>query len=878
MLPRGQFLMAMFTDTTINIMREQQTNRKSGRRLRTLPGLLGGAVGIVLAAACLLSYATRRDRVAERPVTRADSATLHNGWRLSPVGTQQKVGDMLMGNALSPDKKLLAVINAGYNAHHLYLLDANSGAIRQTFPLERAWNGAAWSPAGDTLYVGGGGLPRIHVFTQGADGAFAASTPLTLPGLTANPPEQKGQKVGKDAPQAYVSGLAVSPDGQTLYAANFATDTVFAIGLPDGAIKFTRKLDALAHPYCLRLSPDGSELYVTEGALRRVEALRTGDLTTARVLKTEAHPNDLLFAPDGRLFVSCGSSDSVLVLNPQTGQQIERISVALTPRAPAGATPNALGLSPDSKTLYVADSDNNDIAVIDITQPGRSRVRGFIPTGWYPTLVSATPDSRNLLIGSGKGMGTGPNALPDYKPAKADDPNASNERAYTYVGKLLHGMIATLAVPQDAALAAYTRQVMANTPYRDTLLAVPTAAPRPGSNPIPSRVGDPSPIKYVLYIIKENRTYDQVFGDIPGANGDPRLTLFGAKVTPNIHALAREYVLLDNTYCNGDVSGNGHPWSTAAYGTDIGERAWMQAYGDHADWPLKDPDIYPPVGRIWDRCEQKKLPWASYYFTWTTDNTRKNMPAAWAKNFDKRREFENADVFNADLKRYEQNNNLPRFMIMSLREDHTNGTSPGAFTPTACVASNDLGVGKIVAACSKSKFWPHMAIFVIQDDAQDGPDHVDAHRTEALVISPYTRHKGVDSTFYTTTSLLRSMELILGLEPMSEYDAAATPMYNAFRSKPDTTPYVCRPAQVDLMAKNTPKSYGAKQSSRMDFFGPDHLTAQQVDSLNRILWHSVKGAGTPYPAPVHRALLAMGGQSVLSLQADEAGSAVQDAD
>ena len=236
----------------------------------------------------------------------------------------------------------------------------------------------------------------------------------------------------------------------------------------------------------------------------------------------------------------------------------------------------------------------------------------------------------------------------------------------------------------------------------------------------------------------------------------------------------------------------------------------MQSYGGHAEWPLKDPDIYPPVGRIWDRCEQKKLPWASYYFTWTTDNTKKNMPAAWAEGFDKRREFENADIFNADLKRYEQNNNMPHFMIMSLREDHTNGTKPGAFTPQACVASNDLGVGKIVEACSKSKFWKEMAIFVIQDDAQDGPDHVDAHRTEALVISPYTRHHGVDSTFYSTTSLLRTMELILGLAPMSQYDAAATPMYNAFQNKPDFSPYVCLPARTDVMAKNGQTAYGAR--------------------------------------------------------------------
>ncbi len=651
-----------------------------------------------------------------------------------------------------------------------------------------------------------------------------------------------------------MAGLALSPDGKTLYAANFATDTLYALSLPDGTVKAQRTLNTGAHPYCLRLSPDGQTLYATLTTTKSVVALRADDLTLTRTIAVENHPNDLLFARDGRLFVSCGNSDSVLAVDPNTGETTERISVALTPSSPAGATPVALALTPDGKTLYVADADNNDVAVIDVSQPGKSRVRGFIPTGWYPSAVAVAPDGKHLFIGSGKGLGTGPskNLTAPKRPGEQEH--------FTYIGDLLYGLISAVPIPDDARLAAYTHQVLTNTPYRDALVALPARAPGPGMSAIPSRLGDPSPIKHILYIIKENHTFDQVLGDFkdrsgrPRGNGDSSLTLFGEKVTPNIHELARQYVLLDNLYCNGEVSGNGHPWSTGAYSTDVGERSWRLEYSGHASWALKDEDLYPPAGRIWDECERKGLTYASYYYTWTTDNTHKNMPPVWLANLNKLRDFENADLFITDLKEYERTNSLPNFMIMSLREDHTEGTTPGAFTPQAEVASNDLGVGKIVAACSRSKYWKEMAIFIIEDDAQDGPDHIDAHRTEGLVISPYVKRGRVDSTFYTTTSMLRSMELILGLPPMTQYDAAATPMYSLFSAKADLTPYTALPAQVDLMARNAATAYGAQESKQMDFSEPDRLTAKQVIALNRILWHSIKGAATPYPAPTRRAL------------------------
>lgn len=787
--------------------------------------------------------------LSERPSIGEKTSVLHNGWKITPVGTSQKVGDMLLGGVLSPDKKTIAVVNAGYNAHNLYLLDSETGAIRQTLPLERAWNGVAWARDGQTLYVSGGGLPRVHVFERQSDGGFKPGKALILPGLVANPPEKSADKSNEkavDAGSAYVSGLATSKDGNTLFVANFATDTIFALNLPDGEVKITRKLDALSHPYALRISLDGTELYATQGALGSVAVLRSDTLAPARTLFTQAHPNDLLFAPDGSLIVSCGNSDVVEVIDPKTGQELQNLSVSFSPRSPAGATPNSLAMTPDGKTLYVANADNNAIAVADISEPRNSRVIGFIPTAWYPTLVCASPSGKKIIIGSGKGMGAGPNAKPDLK---AEDPA---DRGYTYVGTLLHGMISTLDAPNGKELSQYTLLAKSNSPYRENISISPPNAPKPGSNPIPSRLGDLSPIKHILYIIKENRTYDQVFGDMKEGNGDPKLTLYGEKITPNLHALAREYVLLDNLYCNGDVSGNGHPWSTGAYGTDTGERQWMQSYGGHAEWALKDKDLYPPSGRIWDVCERHGLKYLSYYETWTTDNTHRNMPKIWEDGLKGRRDFENADVFAKELKRFEKEGSMPSLMMMSMREDHTEGTRPGSFTPRACVASNDLGIGKLVEACSHSRFWNEMAIFIIEDDAQDGPDHVDAHRTESLVISPYTRQHKTDSVFYTTASLLRTMELILGLPPMSQYDASATPMYRSFMKNPDMTPYRTIPAKIDVMEKNSRTAFGAKESLKMDFSGSDRLTAKQVDELNRILWRTAKGAKVPYPSKAVR--------------------------
>jgi YVTN family beta-propeller protein len=776
-----------------------------------------------------------------RPGPNGNGVRLHNGWKITPVGRHERTGDMLLGCALSPDGKTLAMTNAGAAAHHLHLIDTATGKIRQSLPLERAWNGIAWTRDGNTLYISGGTSPRIHRLTRLPDGSFQPAAPLLLPDLSA----RRGD--GKGAP--WVGGLALSPDEQTLYAVNTATDAIYALRLSDGTVGLRRALESGARPYALRFAPDGKTLYATQWGMGSVVALDPATLETKQTLTVGSHPNALLFVRD-RLFVSCGNEDAVITLDPQSGQIKEKIVVRITPRAPAGATPNALALSPDGKMLFVANADNNAVAVVEVAEKDESKVLGFIPTGWYPTAVCVSPDGRRLFVGSGKGMGIGPNGN-----AKSGiDPNYP--KGYPYVVTLLGGMISTIELPDAKKLAAYSRQVAANTPYRDAILEQPARAPRPGTNPIPSRLGDPSPIKYVLYIIKENRTYDQVFGAFtdytgkPRGKGDPNLCLFGEEVTPNHHALAREFTLFDNFYCDGEVSVDGHHWSNGAYVPDFMARTWPQQYSGKGSPPLNEALAATPAGRIWDQCEKKGLSYRTYYY-----HTKQRMSEEWAKaRAAGRRDYDYVDIFIQEFRQFEQTDSLPRFMVMALSENHTRGATPGAFTPKACVASNDVGLGKIVDAISHSKYWKEFAIFVVEDDAQNGPDHVDAHRSVMLAISPYTRRRHLDSTFYTTTSVLRTMELILGLPPMSQYDAGATPLYAAFTNKPDLTPYTALPARIDLQAKNPATGIGARASLTLNFSEPDLLTEEGEDLLNRILWHSIKGEHTPYPGVVRRAL------------------------
>jgi phospholipase C len=422
-------------------------------------------------------------------------------------------------------------------------------------------------------------------------------------------------------------------------------------------------------------------------------------------------------------------------------------------------------------------------------------------------------------------------------------------------------MVDLPAPPQLAQqMAAWTADVLKCTPLRADASAVGV---RPAGNPIPGQPGDPSPITHCIYVIKENRTYDQVFGDVAAGNGDASLCLFPESVTPNLHQLVNQFVLLDNFYADAEVSANGHEWSMAAYATDFVEKTWRLNYGHkQSKFPFPSegalPVAAPASGYLWDRAREAGISYRSYG-EFVQNGLSAGQPATtrisalqghfdpWFRSFDLRySDALRADRFISELHRFELAGDLPRLQIVRLPNDHTHGVTAGKLTPTAYVAQNDLAVGRLVEAVSHSKFWSSTAVFVIEDDAQNGPDHVDAHRTEALVISPYTKHGAVDSTLYSTTSMVRTIELILGLKPMTQFDAAATPMFNSFQAVADNSPYTALSARVNLGATNSLAAWGAGE--KFDFSKED---ANDDLKFNQVIWRSVKGNNHPMPAPVH---------------------------
>jgi YVTN family beta-propeller protein len=650
------------------------------------------------------------------------------------------------------------------------------------------------------------------------------------------------------------------PKRHLLFAANRGTGSApGSVAVFDTSTHQLRtRIPVEVNPYGLALSQDGRRLYVSNWASASVSVVDASSFKVISTLRTGANPNDLALSRDGRLFVACASDNSISVIDTKTGAAIERISTALTPNSPEGATPNALALGSDGRRLFVANADNNDVEVVSIAVRGKSEVLGFIPTGWYPTAV-ATASGGTLLVGNSKGLGSYPDPHGMNSPLNLPgDPERS-------LRSLRQGAIGIVSIADlEKQLPKWTEQVYSNTPYQDELL-VRAKAPA-SESVVPRDVGAGSPIHHVIYILKENRTYDQVFGDIARGNGDPELVLFGRDVTPNQHALAEQFVLFDNLYADAEVSATGHSWSTGAYATDFAEKRWPIVYSGRGNTALSRAYV-PAAGYLWDQCRRKGLTYRSYgeYGTQVSGGSQigdspgaEGLNGHFAPGYRKRgmRDTDNAALFLREFDNYDKNfespdrdQRLPNFVVMSLPEDHTRGTRPGEFTPIASVANNDYALGLIVERITNSRYWPETAIFVIEDDAQDGPDHVDARRTVALAISPYIKRATVDSTQYSTSSMIRTMELLLGLPPMSQFDAAATPMYASFGTEKDLTPFHHLPPTVDVNARNAVTAYGAKLSMKMDL---DDIDEAPMFAFNEILWKSIKGANSPMPPPVHR--------------------------
>jgi YVTN family beta-propeller protein len=787
---------------------------------------------------------------------------LPNGWKIAPAGRHLQVGDLPLAMAESPDGRWLLVSNNGYAQPTISIVDLRHQSLRGTLALDHAWLGLAWHPDGTRVYVSGAGNTTVHELTW-AEGRLSRGPDLVLGRPMRTPVE--GSDRPEPVPQSFVGGIAISPDGSRLFAVHVLAQRLSAVDLKTGHV--LRSIDLAAEPYGCVTSPDGRTLFVSLWGGAKVLLFDASTLEPLGEVPVGEHPNAMVVTRDGkRLFVASANTNAIWAVDVATRRPVEQVSVALYPQAPPGSTPNHVSLSPDDRRLLVANADNNTVAVLDVSRPGSTEVQGFIPTGWYPTAAMFSRDAGRIFILSGKGLTSQAN------------PRLGQNRSQ-YIGALLTGTLSILATPDRESLQALTRRALSVTPYADQHRLEPAGAPV--GSPVPRRVGDPSPIKHVFYVIRENRSFDQVFGDIGRGETDPTLCLFGDEVTPNAHALAREFGLLDNFYVDAEVSYDGHAWSMGAYATDFIEKIWPTNYASRGAEYLSEGTgamrnafgnvTAPANGYIWDAAVRRNLGVRSYgeFAHWGpgTDQDRaagrvKAIPsvpglegrvsptyAPWDLQIpDNRR----VDSWLKEFSELVQKDQVPALSIIRLGDDHTEGTRAGAPTPRAMVAENDLAVGRLVEAISASPVWKESAIFILEDDAQNGPDHVDAHRSPALVISPFSKRRGVDSTLYTTSAMLRTMELILGLPPMSQYDAAATPMYRAFQATPVLVPFTHLEPRVPIDEKNDQWAWGAEASGRMDMTEADLAPDRE---LNEIIWRSVRGARSMMPPPVRSAFM-----------------------
>jgi YVTN family beta-propeller protein len=806
-------------------------------------------------AVLLVSQPAPREQVGPLP---SGGFLLNSGWRLQPAGHQVPVGTLPMSSALSPDGKFLLVLNGGYNPPSISVLDVDSEKEIGRTPVADGWLGLTFSPKGDLVYVGGGSRASILEFKY-ANGVL---TPARI-----FPVVPEAKRTAND----FIGDVAISPDGRLIYAADLFQDSVVVINPQSGML--IERFKTGRRPYRILFHPDGKSFFVTswtDGTLGHYQADTGALLETVRLAP---HPTDMVWragateavegeAPVvGRLFVSSANTNNVYSIGVAASKSLrvlESINMAMTPRHPLGMTPSALALSPDGKQLYVVCSDANAVAMVDISQD-RADVHGFIPTGWYPTAARALANGK-LVILNGRGLRSYPNPK-GPNPTKHPAPRHEGVIAEDYVGKLQTGTAAFLPVPSDQQLEAYTSTVLACSPYNDNMLD--TSGIPPGG-PVPSKPGEPSPIQHILYVVKENRTYDQVLGDMKEGNGDASLVLFGERITPNQHKLAREFVLFDNFYVNSDVSADGHNWSTAAIAPDYVQKMWPNSYAGRRkryDYEGQERASAPGAGYLWSNAAPKGISMRNYgYFV-------DNLPTAAGegevqisgvrdpilarvtnpqyRSFDLNySDVDRAKVFLKDLAEFEKSGQMPHLMFMKLGNDHTFGTAAGKIAPLSLVADNDYALGLLVEAISHSRFWSSTAIFVLEDDAQNGADHVDSHRSPAFAISPYVKRGAVDGTMYNTTSMLRTMELILGMNPMTHFDAGARPMNAAFQPAANAAPYVAEKPRIPLDQRNAAGSATAARSARMDFSQEDRV---EDDELNDVLWIAIRGSAPPPP-------------------------------
>ena len=726
-------------------------------------------------------------------------AILPNGWPLTPAGTQVELSTLPMALELAPGDARAVALNGGFLTPSLSVVDLGSGKAVQQIPLRDGWLGLTANRDRSKLYVGGGATGSVFElgWNQG----------VLEPGR-----EFHAVDAGALTSRDFIGDVRLSADERFLYAANLFQNEVAKLnagsGIRVGGFR-TR-----ARPYRMRLGLQPETMWISHWGAASVGLYSLTEGRLLQAVPSGGLPSDILIVPGelepepgeedtpprvARLFIASANTNSVWVYGLTAGQNprlLERISLGPSPLAPAGTAPTALAASADGKRLYIVCSGNNLVAVADI-ENSRARLMGAVPTGWYPTAALAHPDG-SLFYLSGKGGGSHP-------APSGPDPTRRGEPA-EYVAALETGSLGIVPPLDETALGATTVRAAENIPYDDEL-ALASGAPE--GHPVPATVGGPSPIEHVIYVVAENRTYDQILGDVGGANGDPALAALGGGLTPNYHKLAREFAVLDNFYATGAVSADGAYWSFGAFANDFVEKLWPSLTAGRLRFdPLRgaEPAAAPPAGFLWSNALAAGLSIRNYG-VWVEPGpggepkvgdpvlapyTDLDYPGFDLSIPDGRR----VDQFVKDFKARAASGDLPRLMLVHLPNSHTAGRSSGYPTARAMMAEHDFALGRLVEEVSKTQAWAKTLIVVAQDDAQDGPDHVDSHRGVCLLASPWVRRGVKDSNLYTSLSALRTIEFILGLRPMSQFDASARTFWRAFTTAPDPAPYeAVRPEQ-----------------------------------------------------------------------------------
>lgn len=770
---------------------------------------------------------------------------LPNGWQLSPAGRSLPLGDLPLNLVVSSSGRYMAATNNGQSVQSIQLIDPVNERLLHQVVVPKSWYGLAFSEDEKYLYASGGNDNWILQYELNNDRLVLSDSII----------------LGKKWPeQISPAGITLNHKRNEMYVVTKENNSLYCIDLRS---KETRKIIPLgAEAYASVLSRDHRSLFISLWGGAKILEYDVRRQQIKRSLEVGNHPNELVLSKDGAtMYVANSNDNSVSVVDVKGWKVIEVLNAALYPDAPEGSATNGVALSADEKTLYVANAENNCLAVFDVSEPGRSRSVGFIPVGWYPTNVKVT--GNRIFVANGKGFSSfanprGPNPIAKKQQVTYQQGDTSKTaQEVQYIAGLMKGTLSVIDQPDAITLGAYSKAVYTNTPYsREGELL---ASGEPG-NPIPMKVGDPSPIKHVFYIIKENRTYDQVLSDMPGGNGDTSLLLFGERITPNQHKLAKEFVLLDNFYVDSEVSADGHNWSLAAGATDYLEKTWPTNYGGRGgfyDGEGNRAIANPTKGFIWDYCKRAGVSFRTYGEF--ADDYKANIPVlegnfcpyftSWDERvrdttrfYQWRREFDSLVAVNA----------VPQFNSLRFINDHTEGQRIGRPTPFAHVADNDWAVGLFVEHLSKSPIWNQSVVFIVEDDAQNGPDHVDAHRTTAYVAGGYVKRNFIDHTMYSTSSMLRTIELILGLPPMSQYDAAATPMWRCFSKTTDPAGFVSVPSNVDLNDKNVANTPSAVKSAAFDFSKEDAIPDLV---FSEVIWKAVKGEHSEMPAPRRSAFL-----------------------